>query len=288
MKKKWFFENLREEALKHKTKNDFRLMNPSAYLAATRRADYDLIVEHMPKYLDSCGENGHNFKWTNEMLRLEALKFQTRGEFQKYSKKAYKAALMRGILDEICSHMEYVRIYWTYEMLKLEALKYKTRSEFSLNSSSAYVLAKNRGILDEICAHMEKSRNISKAESYLFDIIKSIFPKTQILKDKKVKIEGKYHIQGFDIDIYIPELRKGIEFDGKYWHSESGLRRSRKTWPQEDIDNYHQLKDDWFKIKGIQILHIAELDWKNNRPYCIAQIEQFLGITGLMAEQKAA
>lgn len=38
------------------------------------------------------------------MLRKEALKYNTRGSFQKGS-KAYQAALRRGLLDDICSHM---------------------------------------------------------------------------------------------------------------------------------------------------------------------------------------
>lgn len=82
----------------------------------------------------------------------------------------------------------------------------------------------------------------------------------------------------------------GIEFDGKYWHSAKGLKRSRKHWPEEDIINYHEIKDNYFLSQGIQILHIKEEDWHINRSLCISQIEQFLGITGFMSEleQKVA
>ncbi len=283
-KKKWFFENLKAEALRFKTKREFRENSSAAYLAATRNNRYDEIVSHMPKYLDSCGENGHNLKWSNEVLREEALKFKTRGEFQKRNLKAYRAAKTRGILDEVCAHMKLVRTYWTNEMLRKEAFQYFTRSEFALNSPSAYVLAKNRNILDEICSHMENSRNSSKAELNILDRIKNYFPKAQKLNDRKVKIENRPNIHGFEIDIYVPELRKGIEFDGTWSHSFEGLKRGRPNWSDEELLNYHSLKDSWFASKGIAILHIKEEDWNNNKTTCITRIEEFLEITGFMSE----
>jgi len=96
-----------------------------------------------------------NKKWNYELLHKTALMYETRYEFQKGSPNAYRASLRRGILDDICSHMEYVRTYWTDEMLREEALKYKTRNEFKKGSVSAYVLSQSRGILDNICSHME-------------------------------------------------------------------------------------------------------------------------------------
>ncbi len=87
---------------------------------------------------------------------------------------------------------------------------------------------------------------------------------------------GKPHIKGFDIDIYIPELRKGIEFDGTYWHSFSGLSRSRIDWPHEDIENYHQIKDKYFLSKGIHAFHVIEEDWIINKEKCIKECLEFL------------
>ena len=55
-------------------------------------------------------------KWTDEMLRDEALKYETRGEFAKASRNAYYRAQRRGILDDICEHMRGAykpRGYWT-------------------------------------------------------------------------------------------------------------------------------------------------------------------------------
>lgn len=94
-------------------------------------------------------------KWTEEDLRAEASKFSSRGQFQKKALGAYLAARKRGLLEDICSHMDQMRQDWTYEDLKKEALKYNTRSDFYKGSNKAHQAAGRRKILDEICAHMD-------------------------------------------------------------------------------------------------------------------------------------
>jgi hypothetical protein len=165
---------------------------------------------------------------------------------------------------------------WTIKELKLEALKYKTRMEFKKNSSGAYKFASRLNLLDEICQHMKRADTFSIPEKDLFNLIKEKYPKTQKLIDRKISLPSKPHIKGFDIDIYIPELRKGIEFDGEYWHSIKGLKRSRTDWPEEDLENYHKIKDEYFLHKDIQILHIKEENWLKDKYLCVKQCFEFL------------
>ena len=298
MKTRWTFELLRLEALKYSTKEQFNKANPKAYLAATRREDYDLIVEHMPKRKDITGNRNPRFKWTYKLLKLEAFKYHRLGEFQKGSSSAYMTARKHKILKEISTHIKRERLLkennpnckWTYEALALEALRYDTLVEFQNKSSAAYQSAWNRGILKEIVRHMKPSHGSSMNEKEILKHVRLFFDKTQQFRTKRINIPNKPHIKMFEIDIYIPELRKGIEFDGEYWHSDKGLKRSRDHWPQEDIDNYHTLKDAYFNSIGIEILHIKEEEWKKNRLMCISKIEKFLGISGLMSniESKVA
>jgi predicted GIY-YIG superfamily endonuclease len=107
----------------------------------------NFVVEKMRK------PNGY---WTKERCREEALKYKTRGEFDKNTNSSYQIALRNGWLDEICSHMIQKRKpvgYWTKERCQEEALKYKTRNEFQ-NNNNAYQGARKNGCLDEICSHM--------------------------------------------------------------------------------------------------------------------------------------
>ena len=56
----------------------------------------------------------------------------------------------------------------------------------------------------------------------------------------------------FEIDVYMPELKIGFEFNGIWWHSE--FYKDKK---------YHFDKTIFFKNNGIEIIHIWEDDWIN-------------------------
>ena len=270
-------EKLQEEALKYSSRGEFQIKSTAAYQAAHKRKLLDKICTHMSPSLTAA--------YTYEELQAEALKYNSRGEFAKNSPSAYTVAHKRGLLNSACSHMpEHIdqskennpNFKWTDKMLSEEALKYNSIDGFRNAVQGAYNASHKRKILNDICSHMKMSRNSSKSEKELFDEILKLFPKTQKLRDRKVKIQNKPHIQGFDLDIYIPELRKGIEFDGKYWHSTEGLKRGRECWPLEDLQNYHQIKDEYFLSKGIKLLHIDEKDWLHNNKKCVEECLKFL------------
>ncbi len=94
-----------------------------------------------------------NGYWTKEVCIKDALKYQTRTEWQNAS-GAYQAAQKNGWVDECCRHMKIVLVTWTKEACIKDALKYKTRTEWS-DSSSAYQAAQKNGWLDECCRHMK-------------------------------------------------------------------------------------------------------------------------------------
>ena len=97
-------------------------------------------------------------RWTEQMLIEEALKYNNRSDFQSANSGAYKSAIRKGILNDVCSHMIYKLINWDEKMIRKEALKYNTRNDFK-NGSNAYRSAQRKGILDDVCSHM-KNNNI--------------------------------------------------------------------------------------------------------------------------------
>jgi hypothetical protein len=70
----------------------------------------------------------------------------------------------------------------------------------------------------------------------------------------KVETNIKNIIPPYELDIYIPEKKLAIEFNGNYWHS---------TLQKEA--NYHQKKTIACTKKHIQLIHIFEYEWKNNK-----------------------
>lgn len=61
------------------------------------------------------------------------------------------------------------------------------------------------------------------------------------------------------IDIYIPDKKIGIEFDGVYWHSENERNPSGKG------RDYHLSKTLMSEEVGVQLLHIFETEWSQQR-----------------------
>jgi hypothetical protein len=71
---------------------------------------------------------------------------------------------------------------------------------------------------------------------------------------------------GLEIDIYLPELKLGFEFNGLYWHSEEYKDR-----------NYHLDKLEYFQKRGIRIVNIWEDDWVDKNLIIKSQIDNLLG-----------
>jgi hypothetical protein len=147
----WTLERCHAEALKYETRGAFKHGSGDAYQAAWRNGWLDLIQGHM---VEGCKPPGY---WTFERCRAEALKYETRGAFQRGSKTAYAAAKKGGWLDQIRGHMVEVRKpkgWWTLERCQAEALKYETRTAFQLGSRDAHAAAQKKDWLDQICTHM--------------------------------------------------------------------------------------------------------------------------------------
>lgn len=62
---------------------------------------------------------------------------------------------------------------------------------------------------------------------------------------------------GFEIDIYLPDYKVGIEYDGIYWHSSAEIATDKKFAQQ------HLHKTTECENNGIFLLHIFDLEWNN-------------------------
>lgn len=103
------------------------------------------------------------------------------------------------------------------------------------------------------------SELVSSMEKELCNFIESIYH-GKVIQNYRDEIE---------IDIYLPELKIGFEFNGLYWHSEE----FKGKW-------YHLDKTKKFQSKGINIIHIWEDDWIYKRDILESQIRNWLGLTG--------
>lgn len=114
------------------------------------------------------------YNWTNEELAAEAAKFDTRAAFKRGSKRACQTAQKRGLMDSICSHMQYLRTDYSAADIAAAAKICSTRIEFKKKFPSQYAAALNRGVVDEVCAHMSALRRTWTREQLIAEGLKYI------------------------------------------------------------------------------------------------------------------
>ncbi len=89
----------------------------------------------------------------------------------------------------------------------------------------------------------------------------------QEIRDITGGFSDKTILNGYEIDIYIPDYKLAIECNGDYWYSEStGKDR-----------NYHLNKTNKCLEKGIQLIHIFESSWNEKKDIWISIINNKLG-----------
>lgn len=77
----------------------------------------------------------------------------------------------------------------------------------------------------------------------------------QFLRNCGFRVESSYRKLGFEIDIFLPDVNVGIEYNGSYWHSELQGRDRR----------YHVNKTNRCEEHGIHLIHIWDFQWTNKQ-----------------------
>ena len=103
-------------------------------------------------------------KWTYELAKAEARKYETRTQFQDMAGGCYMYALKNEILDKICTHMVIHKKSWTQEKCIAVAEKYEYYSDFRKNENDAYLISLRRGWINKIKSILKESshKNILK------------------------------------------------------------------------------------------------------------------------------
>jgi hypothetical protein len=83
-----------------------------------------------------------------------------------------------------------------------------------------------------------------------------------------ISTNNKSLISPYEIDIFIPNLNLGIEYNGIYWHSELAGRHK----------HYHINKTKMCNDKGVRLVQIWENEWINQNEIVKSRINSLLGI----------
>jgi len=154
------------------------------------------------------------------------------------------------------------------EVLKLEGEKYTVIGDYITchkhllmrhNKCDHEYKVKPKDFLNgRRCPKCSNNGQPSKKELKLLSFIKSVYNGKIIQSDRSV-LEGK------EIDILLPELSLGFEFNGRYWHS-------REFKPE----GYHKDKTSRAADKGIRLIHISENRWDNMNGPVKSMVRSFL------------
>lgn len=111
-----------------------------------------------------------------------------------------------------------------------------------------------------LCRHCENFNGISKSEKDIVEFIKTIASTENIVENDRSVLNPK------ELDIYIPERKLAIEYDGLYWHCDKDgdvKKHLRKTLDCE--------------AKGIHLVHIFENEWLDKQNIVKSRIRNLFG-----------
>lgn len=172
-------------------------------------------------------------KWTLEAVRKEASKYPNKKTWEKRSPSSYNAALRNKWINEVSQHMKRPRCHnkkWDKEAVLNRAKCYNSKTEWQKSCGGSFLAAHRNGWIKEATEHMASFRGTNKAENEILDIVRKYYPSAKTARFDNNYTE--YSFKRLEIDVYIPELNKGIEFDGEYWHRIDVLRSGRKNGPR--------------------------------------------------------
>jgi hypothetical protein len=107
----------------------------------------------------------------------------------------------------------------------------------------------------------------SLMEQELADFVKSVTTERVFSREP----ENRRLLKNMEVDILIPSLKLGIEFDGLFYHSEKNGNKNM---------NYHIGKTDACRNAGYRLIHVFEDEWTHKREIVKSRL------TGILTKRK--
>lgn len=111
-----------------------------------------------------------------------------------------------------------------------------------------------RQIEKTITRHPSYEPKISLPETQLFNFTKDTFSNYTVTRETIIPETMKRR------DVFIKDLKVGLEFNGNYWHSDEVVFYNYKVSSEE----FHKTRADEAASQGIKLCFIWEKDWNEN------------------------
>jgi len=145
------------------------------------------------------------------------------------------------------------------------------RIKHNMHDSEFMMSKKNNDEIKERRKTTFKPKKIhkrSKAENKIIEFLNSYEIKT-INNERNV-------LKGFELDIYLPEYKIGIEHNGTYFHSENTGGKDK---------NYHKSKTNILESHGIKLIHIFDFNYILEEDKINNMLLDFIGINNILVKK---
>ncbi len=156
--------------------------------------------------------------------------------------------------------IEFIRSEFEKESYKLLTRDYKNNKQkldYICPNNHKHSITWSKWQQGQRCPYCKGS--ISKGEIEVRDFIKSL--NIKVLANDKNTIVSPITNYPLELDIFMPDLSKAIEYNGEYWHQDK---------------NRDLFKQKLCKSKMIDLLTIWENDWKIHNDACKSKIKEFI------------
>lgn len=121
------------------------------------------------------------------------------------------------------------------------------------------------------------SHNTSKAENELYCFIRDYLKdfNLQVKKQDRSLVESPNTTHKYEIDIFIPDLKIAFEYNGIYYHSDENISK-RAYGYFNSADDYHRYKTYKCLEKGVELIHIYEKDWLENKDKVLEYVKNII------------
>ena len=210
---------------------------------ASKKISIDNVISRLPNHVSI---DSNTFQGVNYNARFIDSEY---GEFW---------ALVSTVIDKDRRHPDYKKDHLSKRTILAEDVQARCPEYVTLDKSTYLGTMKKARFIDseygefwalpntvifKKSAHPLRTVKTSKAEIEIFDFLKE----NGLNCDKNVKFNKE---RQFEIDLYLPDYKIGIEHNGLYWHSDN-IREN----------NYHLEKREYFESYGIKLLQFNSNEW---------------------------
>ena len=179
----------------------------------------------------------------------------------------------QGLSCPICKEIKYknslyqrAKIYIEkngYEILNTEYKNKETKLILKCPENHIFYMSFSSFHGGSRCPNCNKSKMYSISEKEILKYVKDIY-NGKIKPNDRNTIVNPSTGRNLELDVYLPEINKAIEFNGTYWHSKIEAKYRDK------------IKKEQCKNLNIDLLIIKDTYWNKNKEKCLSDIHNFI------------